>query len=37
MSLTKRWIEEQLSQGNDVLHPEYQVTYDEIRDYSETA
>ena len=23
MSLTKQWIEKQMSQGNDVLHPEH--------------
>lgn len=37
MSLIKRWIEEQMSQGIDVLHLEYQVTDDESTDYTETA
>jgi hypothetical protein len=29
MSLTKRWIEEEMMKGNDVLHPDYQSNYDE--------
>ena len=28
MSLTKRWIEEQMESGVDVLHPEYQHSDD---------
>ena len=34
MSLTKRWIEEQMEIGNDVLHTESQHTDDE-RQYDE--
>lgn len=29
MSLTKRWIEDEMMKGNDVLHPDYQSNYDE--------
>lgn len=29
MSLTKRWIEEEMMKGNDVLHLDYQSNYDE--------
>jgi hypothetical protein len=29
MSLTKRWIEQQMESGVDVLHPEYQHSDDE--------
>ena len=28
MSATKRWIEEQLEKGNDVLHPDNQRPHD---------
>ena len=29
MSLIKRWIEEEMMKGNDVLHLDYQSNYDE--------
>jgi hypothetical protein len=29
MSLTKRWIEQQMESGVDVLHPEYQHSDDD--------
>jgi len=37
MSLIKHWIEEQMSKGIDVLHPDNTVTDDEIYNYSETS
>lgn len=31
MSLTKRWIEQQMESGVDVLHPEYQHSDDDYQ------